>query len=237
MRSWTSLKSNATWTRNTGLWEGPSFAHLPTCSRLRAAPKARAMTSVLTLIALAFGLSVDAFAAALGRGAGGGERHFGQALKVGAVFGGMEAVMPLVGYIIGLLLATSLAPYDHWIAFTLLAAVGAHMIREAFKEDDGDADEEGAAEPSRRGRLTVLLTAAGTSIDANIVGVSLAMMGANILLASAIIFVVTTTLCTLGVLIGRAAAGWLGRWAEIAGGLTLIAIGVIILNEHLSNGI
>lgn len=194
------------------------------------------MTSLPTLIALAFGLSVDAFAAALGRGAGGGRRHLGQALKVGAVFGGMEAVMPLVGYLIGMLLAASLAPYDHWIAFTLLALVGLHMIREAFKDDD-EGENNSEATPDRRGRLTVVLTAAGTSIDANIVGVSLAMMGANILLASAIIFVVTTTLCTLGVLIGRAASGWLGRWAEVAGGLTLIAIGAMILTEHLSKGV
>ena len=193
------------------------------------------MTSLPTLVALAFGLSVDAFAAALGRGAGGAHRQLGQALKVGAVFGGMEAVMPLVGYLVGLLLAASLAPYDHWIAFALLAAVGLHMIREAFKEND--TPEDSAPRPQQRGRLTVLLTAAGTSIDANIVGVSLAMMGANILLASAIIFVVTTTLCTLGVLIGRAAAGWLGRWAEVAGGVTLISIGALILAEHLSKGI
>ncbi|WP_084421012.1 manganese efflux pump MntP [Henriciella litoralis] len=199
------------------------------------------MVSFLTLLALAFGLSVDAFAAALGKGAGARHTTFTGALRIGFVFGGMEAAMPLIGFVIGLALAGLVANVDHWIAFVLLGGVGLHMIWEAFTGRHDDVEElaeETANGPIRGPRwIHLSLAALATSIDATVVGVSLAMMDANIWLACLIILVVTTTLCTIGVLIGRHAGRWLGHWAEVAGGVVLIAIGGYILLDHLSKGI
>lgn len=199
------------------------------------------MTSLLTLIVLAFGLSVDAFAASLGKGAG--EKGVGLkgALRIGLIFAGMEAVMPLVGYAIGLALATWVAGVDHWIAFILLLGVGLHLIYEAVTEGPETVEElsaDTANGPFKGPRWVHLgLAAIATSIDATVVGVSLAMMDVNIFLACFVIFVVTSVVCVIGALIGGKAASWLGRWAEVLGGVVLIAIGSFILWQHLSQGI
>ena len=199
------------------------------------------MTGIFTLIALAFGLSVDAFAAALGKGTGDRTSPLLGAVRIGFVFAAMEALMPVVGYLIGLALSGWVASIDHWIAFTLLSLVGLHMIWQAFKSEPDtlkDRAEDAANGPIKGPRWVHLgLAAVATSIDATIVGVSLAMMDTNLLLACAIIFVVTFAMCTAGALIGRKAGDWLGHWAEVAGGAVLIAIGVMILTHHISHGI
>lgn len=199
------------------------------------------MTGIFTLIALAFGLSVDAFAAALGKGTGDRTSPLLGAVRIGFVFAAMEALMPVVGYLIGLALSGWVASIDHWIAFTLLTLVGLQMIWQAFKSDPDtleDRAEDAANGPIKGPRWVHLgLAAVATSIDATIVGVSLAMMDTNLLLACAIIFAVTFAMCTAGALIGRKAGDWLGHWAEVAGGAVLIAIGVMILTHHISQGI
>lgn len=199
------------------------------------------MTGIFTLIALAFGLSVDAFAAALGKGTGDRTSPLLGAVRIGFVFAAMEALMPVVGYLIGLALSGWVASIDHWIAFTLLTLVGLHMIWQAFKSDPDtleDRAEDAANGPIKGPRWVHLgLAAVATSIDATIVGVSLAMMDTNLLLACAIIFAVTFAMCTAGALIGRKAGDWLGHWAEVAGGAVLITIGVMILTHHISQGI
>lgn len=199
------------------------------------------MTGIFTLIALAFGLSVDAFAAALGKGTGDRTSPLLGAVRIGFVFAAMEALMPVVGYLIGLALSGWVASIDHWIAFTLLSLVGLHMIWQAFKGDPDtlkDRAEDAANGPIKGPRWVHLgLAAVATSIDATIVGVSLAMMDTNLLLACAIIFAVTFAMCTAGALIGRKAGDWLGHWAEVAGGAVLITIGVMILTHHISQGI
>ena len=198
------------------------------------------MTGLLTLFALALSLSVDAFAAALGKGAGQTKVSLLGALRIGAVFGAMEALMPLIGFLIGIALSAWVASVDHWIAFVLLSAVGLHMIWEALSDNVEESVDEAAESVapgiSREGPkwFRLVLAAFATSIDALVVGVSLAMMNVNILLAVAIIGGVTTIMATIGVLIGRKAGDWLGHWAEVIGGIVLIAIGSIILYEHLS---
>jgi putative Mn2+ efflux pump MntP len=198
------------------------------------------MTGLITLFALALSLSVDAFAAALGKGAA--ERKVGllDAARIGAVFGGMEAVMPLIGYMIGIALASWVAGVDHWIAFVLLSAVGLHMIWEALsgniEADFDDATNSVAPGMARKGQkwLHLVLAAFATSIDALVVGVSLAMMDVNIIVAVVIIGCVTAVMATMGVLIGRKAGERLGHWAEVVGGVVLIAIGSLILWQHLT---
>ncbi|GGB70004.1 manganese efflux pump MntP [Henriciella pelagia] len=198
------------------------------------------MTGLITLFALALSLSVDAFAASLGKGAA--ERKIGllDAARIGAVFGGMEAVMPLIGYTIGIALASWVAGVDHWIAFVLLSAVGLHMIWEALsgniEADFDDATNSVAPGMARKGPkwLHLVLAAFATSIDALVVGVSLAMMDVNIIVAVVIIGCVTAVMATMGVLIGRKAGERLGHWAEVVGGVVLIAIGSLILWQHLT---
>jgi putative Mn2+ efflux pump MntP len=199
------------------------------------------MSSLPTLIALAIGLSVDAFAAALGKGTGVRLSPLVAALRIALVFAAMEALMPVVGYLIGLALAGWVEAFDHWIAFVLLALVGLHMIWEALRGRTGDLREraeEAANGPIRGPRWVHLaLAAVATSIDATVVGVSLAMVGTTLWLACLIIFIVTFAMCFAGALIGRKAGDWLGHWAEMAGGLVLIGIGTMILVQHLSAGI
>jgi putative Mn2+ efflux pump MntP len=185
---------------------------------------------MLTLGALGLGLSVDAFAAAVGKGAAIGRPRFRDALRIGIVFGAFEAIMPCVGWLIGKVVATWFAHYGGWIAFALLVGVGSHMMWEAWHGDlDHDHAEDSKTERGRRtGMVGVALTAVATSIDALAVGVSLAVMDVPLVAACLVIGAVTTVIATGGVLLGRHAGIWLGRYAEIAGGAVLILIGAAI---------
>lgn len=187
------------------------------------------MTGILTLGGLGLSLSVDAFAAAVGKGADGKSHRFRDALRVGAVFGVFEAVTPAIGWAVGLALASWIAQIDHWVAFVLLGGVGLNMLWQAYK-----APAEAEDTPAKNGVGRLVLTALATSIDATAVGVSLAFMHVNILLACLIIGGVTTVVATIGVLVGKHAGPYLGRYAEVLGGLALITIGSVILYEHLS---
>ncbi|USI74021.1 manganese efflux pump MntP [Sphingomonas morindae] len=190
------------------------------------------MVGLVTLGALGLGLSVDAFAAAVCRGADGAGRRFATAVRVGAVFGFFEALTPAIGWALGLLLAGWIAAVDHWVAFGLLAAVGAHMLLAALRNAPAEAEAEPAGRANSPVRLA--LTALATSIDAMAVGVSLAVLHIDILTACLVIGGVTTVVATAGVLVGRTMGVWLGRWAEVLGGVALIAIGAAILYQHLS---
>lgn len=178
---------------------------------------------------LSLSMSTDAFAAAVGRGAS-HRPTLGQALRAGLVFGVIEAITPIVGWSLGLIAAGLIQQVDHWIAFALLAVVGAHMIKEGLSKPD--AEGEGA--PARRGGILALVaTAVGTSIDAAAVGVGLAFIGANIWIIAASIGFTTFALTTTGMLIGKAVGVRFGKTAELLGGLALIGIGLLILAEHL----
>ncbi len=199
------------------------------------APGFRELTGILTLGALGLGLSVDAFAAAIGKGATCDRPRFVQALRIGSVFGLFEAISPAVGWLIGRAVAGWIDSVGYWVAFALLAAVGGHMLWEAWKGTR--ADEALAAEPDaarkRAGGIRLALTAVATSIDAMAVGVSLAVLNVGILAACLVIGVVTTTIATTGVLLGRHAGERLGPTAEVLGGGVLIGIGVLVLAQHL----
>jgi putative Mn2+ efflux pump MntP len=187
---------------------------------------------MLTLGALGLGLSVDAFAAAVGKGAAIGRPKLKDALRIGVVFGTFEALMPCIGWVIGKAVATWFSEYGGWIAFLLLVGVGGHMMWEAWH---GDLTEGHDAQEQRKsgGMLGVALTAVATSIDALAVGVSLAVMGVPLLAACIVIGGVTTAIATGGVLLGKHAGIWLGRYAEIAGGAVLILIGAAIPIQQL----
>ncbi len=197
------------------------------------------MTPV-ALLALAAGLSVDAFAAATARGARLRRVTLTYAIGIGVMFGTMEALTPVIGWALGQALQGLVMEIDHWLAFGLLLAVGGHMAWRAIRElrsPPAAAAAEPVAEPKvRRGWWGMMLTALATSIDAAAIGVSLAFVDVNIVLAAVMIGAVTAVMATFGVLIGKSAGQRLGGRAELAGGLVLIGIGALILHSHLTAG-
>lgn len=187
----------------------------------------------MSIAVLSLGMSADAFAAAIGRGAS-LRPDFPAAVRGGAVFGAVEAVTPLVGGALGLAAAGAMAAVDHWIAFSLLAMVGGKMLWEALRPRVGEKGaEKGAAPAARTGLWTLVAVAIGTSIDAAAVGVSLAILGADMLLIALSIGFTTFVMATAGLLIGRAVGARFGRAVEMLGGLVLIGLGSSILLEHL----
>ena len=167
--------------------------------------------NLLTTILLALGMSVDAFAAALARGAGSLHYTWRQTVKTALIFGIVETITPLIG---------------------LLLALGLKMIWGAL-HDDGD---EAAATDGNRTDTTLLLTvvtAIATSIDSMVVGVGLAFLDANIWLTALAIGTSTTIMAAVGLRLGRLLGQKIGSRAEMAGGVVLIGIGTFILLEHL----
>lgn len=195
------------------------------------------MAGILTLGALGLGLSVDAFAAAVGKGATSDKPRFSHALRIGSVFGLFEAISPAIGWAIGRAVAGWIQSVGTWVAFGLLAAVGGHMLWEAWKGSHATKEEEEPA-PARKsgGRIRLALTAVATSIDAMAVGVSLAVLNVGIIAACVVIGLVTTAIATTGVLVGRHAGERLGPLAEVLGGVVLIGIGALVVIQHLMGG-
>jgi putative Mn2+ efflux pump MntP len=180
----------------------------------------------LELIFIAVGLSMDAFAVSVSKGLCVREHQWRHALVTGVYFGVFQAVMPLIGYLLGSQFSNAIVRWDHWIAFGLLAVIGLNMIRESRRKD------EGAPEPAY-GFKKMLLLSVATSIDALAVGVTFAFFQIDILPAVLAIGAITFVISTAGVKIGCAFGSKLKSKAEIAGGVILILIGVKILLEHL----
>ena len=181
-----------------------------------------------TIIAIA--LAMDAFAVAIGKGLSVRRIRPRHALCVGAWFGGFQALMPVVGYLLGSSFASVVKTFDHWIAFGLLLLIGGNMIKESFGGDDDDD----ASHHSDFSWRVMLPLAVATSIDALAVGISFAFLGSNIWVASPIIGVVTAALSVAGLIVGNIFGRRHRSKAELVGGVTLILIGIKILVEHLS---
>ncbi len=185
--------------------------------------------TLLATILLAFGMSMDAFAASIGKGATLHKPSFGEALRTGAIFGLIEAATPVIGWALGLTASQYVAAWDHWIAFTLLGLLGGRMVYQGVRRREAETQRAG------RHSLAVLVTTAiATSLDAMAVGIGLAFLDVNILGTATAIGLATLVMATLGILVGRFLGPLVGRGAEIAGGLLLIAIGGNILFEHLT---
>ena len=146
----------------------------------------------------------------------------------GAWFGGFQALMPAVGYLLGVNFKKYITAIDHWIAFVLLALIGFNMIREALKNDDEGADPSFTAK-------SMSLLAVATSIDALAIGITFAFLDVNIVAAVLFIGVCTFVISAAGVKIGSAFGTRFKSKAEIAGGVILIILGLRILVEHLMN--
>ena len=177
---------------------------------------------------LSLAMSTDAFAAAVGKGAALHRPHLREALRTGLIFGVIEGLTPIIGWLLGQLAAPYVSAWDHWIAFVLLGGIGAMMVKEGFSADD---DEE--EKPGSHSFLVLAITGFATSIDAMVVGAGLAIMGADIAVTAAAIGFSTFVMVTLGVMLGRVLGLIAGKRAEIVGGIILIGIGALILYEHI----
>ena len=196
---------------------------------LTHSPTGCTTVSPISLFFIALAMSTDAFAAAIGKGSSLHKPTLREALRTGVIFGLIEAVTPLVGWAIGQVAARHVAQWDHWIAFVLLVALGLHMIYNGCKHDETE-DEK----PAQHSFFRLALTAFATSIDALAVGVGLAFVDVNILVAAGAIGVATLVMVTVGVMLGRALGAVVGKRAEIVGGVVLMLVGATILYEHLS---
>ncbi len=178
------------------------------------------------LLFLAVGLSMDAFAVAVCKGLALSKITLKNAGLVGLWFGAFQALMPLIGYFLGVQFQDSITAYDHWIAFVLLGFLGVNMIREAFSKDEDHTND------SLSFRSMLLLSIA-TSIDALAVGITFAFLHVSISVAALVIGATTFLLSAAGVKIGNVFGMKYKAKAELAGGILLILLGVKILLEHL----
>lgn len=184
--------------------------------------------SFFELFSLAVGLSMDAFAVSICKGLSVSRVRPKHMLICGLYFGGFQMLMPLIGYLLGVNFRSMIASVDHWIAFVLLALIGANMLRESFSRDkDENVD-------ASFGVKTMLLMAVATSIDALAVGVTFAFLEVNIVPAVSFIGITTFAFSAAGVLIGNIFGTKWKNKAEFAGGAILILIGLKILIEHLA---
>ena len=182
----------------------------------------------IELFILAVGLSMDAFAVSICKGLSVQRLRPRHALICGAYFGGFQALMPLIGWLLGRQFEELIKSIDHWIAFGLLVLIGANMIRESFGKDEEVNDSFSFK--------TMLPLAIATSIDALAVGVTFAFLEVQIVPAILLIGVTTFAISAAGVKIGNVFGAKYKSKAELAGGIILILLGIKILIEHLFFG-
>ena len=184
------------------------------------------------ILALSVGLAMDATAVSAARGMALPRVRPRHVALVALFFGGFQALMPVVGWLVGSRIGPLVEAWDHWIAFVLLAGIGAKMLWESR----GSKAAAPQSEDDLFGFRVMLLLAVATSIDALAVGVTLPMLDAPFGLSIATIGITTAILCSVGLLVGRRAGAMFGRRLDALGGLLLIGIGAMILVEHLGAG-
>ena len=201
--------------------------------------------NIIIIVFTAFALAMDAFAVSVSKGMTLKNLTKGTAIKIALFFGGFQAAMPLIGWVLGISFQGYIKAIDHWIALILLTILGGKMIYEFYENrkesaNEGneivseisttlDAEENNKSELSNK-ELTTLAIA--TSIDALAIGVSFAFLNVNILSSSLIIGIITFVVCFIGVIAGKKIGGIFKDYAELVGGIILIIIGINIFNEH-----
>lgn len=184
---------------------------------------------LVELVLIAVGLSMDAFAVSVCKGLGMKRLNMRTALVLALFFGGFQALMPTVGWLLGSQFLGFIEPIDHWIAFVLLAAIGAKMLWETVHEEDGGSGED----TSRIDLREFFVLAVATSIDALAVGISFAVLSVDIIPSASLIGVITFCFTLAGVAVGHFFGSRYEKPAGIVGGVVLILIGTKILLEHL----
>ena len=183
--------------------------------------------SIIEIALIGVGLAMDAFAVSICKGLAMRRMNYKKAIIIAAFFGVFQALMPALGYVLGTTFANKIAAIDHWIAFILLALIGANMIKEALSSDDDECQDDSL----RLGDLIMLSIA--TSIDALAVGITFAFFIVSLLLSVSMIGIITFIICVIGVKVGNVFGEKYKSKAELAGGLILIVMGAKILIDHL----
>jgi len=180
-------------------------------------------------IFLAIALAMDAFAVSIAAGVALKSVSPRQTFRLAWHFGLFQAMMPVIGWSAGLTVRSRIEAYDHWVAFALLVFVAQGMLRSAFKSEKDEAD---AKDPTKG--MTMVMLSVATSIDALAVGLSLSMISVSIWTPALIIGLVAGGFTTAGMHLGKVigSVAQLSRWAEMTGGIVLLALGVTILREH-----
>lgn len=181
---------------------------------------------LLTLLTLAVGLAMDAFAVSICKGLAMREKVLKKGIIVGLWFGGFQALMPTIGFFLGTQFKDQITSIDHWIAFVLLGLIGINMVKEALSNDEEQADHSIAVKE-------MFMLAVATSIDALAVGITFAFLNVHIVSAASMIGVCTFLISFAGVKIGNIFGTKYKSKAELAGGIILILLGFKILFEHL----
>ena len=181
---------------------------------------------LVTLLTLAVGLAMDAFAVSICKGLAMREKVLKKGIIVGLWFGGFQALMPTIGFFLGTQFKDQITSIDHWIAFVLLGLIGINMVKEALSNEEEQADDSIAVKE-------MFMLAVATSIDALAVGITFAFLNVHIVSAASIIGVCTFLISFAGVKIGNIFGTKYKSKAELAGGVILILLGFKILFEHL----
>ena len=182
--------------------------------------------STYELFIIAVGLSMDALAVSICKGLSMATMSWKKAVIIGIWFGGFQALMPLIGYLLGAQFESKITAFDHWIAFILLGLIGGNMVREGLSGEEENTDDSISIK-------SMLPLAIATSIDALAIGVTFAFLRVTIFSAVSFIGVVTFLLSMVGVKVGNVFGAKYKSKAEIVGGIILILMGVKILVEHL----
>ncbi len=181
---------------------------------------------LIEVLLISVGLALDAFAVSLGAGASRKINSHRSALRLAFHFGWFQFLMPVLGWFMGFKLEPLVKNIDHWIAFVLLVYVGIKMIKESF-----GASDELSNDPSKGKNLVILSIA--TSIDALVVGFSLAMLKIDIWYPSVMIGIITAILSVSGIYLGQMLGAMIGKKMEFVGGIIIIGIGIKILLSHI----
>ncbi|MFA5514639.1 MAG: manganese efflux pump MntP family protein [Sphaerochaetaceae bacterium] len=201
------------------------------------------LLELLTVLTIAIGLSMDAFAVAITQGACLEIKSPKYPLVIGGTFGLFQAFMPLFGWVLGASFYRLICNWDHWIALLLLSGVGIRMLYEGYKDFKvaKTAKANGFSCPLKcKGKLplrSLLTMAVATSIDALAVGITFGMLRLDIFYAIVVIGITTFLFSAAGVLLGKKTGPLLGDWMEMVGGTILILLGLKIFIEHLVKGI
>ena len=181
---------------------------------------------ILEIVLIGIGLAMDAFAVSICKGLSMSKLDWKKAFIIALYFGGFQALMPIIGYFLGINFSDLVTSIDHWIAFILLSIIGGNMIKESF-------DDEEEKRNDMVDFKTMIVLAIATSIDALAVGITFAFLKANILISAIFIGIITFLISLFGVKIGNKFGDKFQNKAELLGGIILILIGLKILLEHL----
>jgi len=197
---------------------------------LTSCPLYRSHMGFFNILAIAIALAMDAFAVAISTGISLKQVSFRQTFRLSWHFGLFQAMMPVIGWGVGLTFRTVIEQYDHWVAFLLLALIGGNMIREAIRTDDEDAFSKKEATKG----MTLVILSVATSIDALAVGFSMSVLSISIIYPALVIGIIAALFTIAGLHLGKviSASSKISNYSELIGGFVLLGIGTKILYEH-----